>query len=136
MPWYAALRAGNPNATVPSGTTGYQVNNFYEQLLLVASGIQLAGPHLTPATFQSGLQRATFPDPGVGAPPYYQSGIGYRGSHFMKTDAAMVWFDNAQPGTENPQSTGAVCYVRHGERHGLDGWRRQQPAFYAGGSCL
>ena len=50
----------------------------------------------------------------------------------MKTDAGMVWFDNTQPGTENPQSTGAICWVRHGERHGLDGWRRQQPAFGIG----
>jgi hypothetical protein len=53
----------------------------------------------------------------------------------MKTDAGMVWFDNAQPGTENPQSTGAICWVSHGERHGLDGWRRMQPAFHTG-SCL
>jgi hypothetical protein len=136
MPWYTAMRQGNPNASIPTGTTGYQVDNFYQALLLVASGIQEAGPHLTPATFQQGLQRAHFPDPGVGAPPYYQSGIGYAsGSHAMKTDAGMVWFDNAQPGTENPQSTGAICWVRHGERHGLDGWRRQQPAF-GSGSCL
>ena len=136
MPWYTAMRQGNPNASIPTGTTGYQIDNFYQALLLVASGIQEAGPHLTPATFQQGLQRAHFPNPGVGAPPYYQSGIGYAsGSHAMKTDAGMVWFDNAQPGTENPQSTGAICWVRHGERHGLDGWRRQQPAFGTG-SCL
>jgi len=136
MPWYSAMRQGDPNASIPAGTTGYQVDNFYEALLLVASGIQMAGPHLTPATFQAGLQRVQFPDPGVGAPPYYQSGVGYAsGSHAMKTDAGMVWFDNAQPGTEHPQSTGAICWVRHGERHGLDGWRRQQPAFYSG-SCL
>jgi len=103
MPWYTAMRQGDPNASIPTGTTGYQVDNFYEALLLVASGIQQAGPHLTPATFQAGLQRAVFPDPGVGAPPYYQSGIGYSsGSHAMKTDAGMVWFDNTQPGTENP----------------------------------
>jgi hypothetical protein len=136
MPWYTAMRQGDPNATIPTGTTGYQLDNFYEQLLLVASGIQLAGPKLTPTTFQAGLQRAHFPNPGVGAPPYYQSGIGYAsGSHAMKTDAGMVWFDNAQPGTENPQSTGAICWVSHGERHGLDGWRRMQPAFHTG-SCL
>ena len=136
MPWYTAMRQGDPNASIPTGTTGYQVDNFYEALLLVASGIQQAGPHLTPATFQAGLQRAVFPDPGVGAPPYYQSGIGYSsGSHAMKTDAGMVWFDNTQPGTENPQSTGAICWVRHGERHGLDGWRREQPAFGTG-TCL
>lgn len=136
MPWFTALRQGDPNASIPTGTTGYQVDNFYEQMLLLASGIQLAGPHLTPATFQAGLQRAQFPDPGVGAPPYYQSGVGFAGgSHAMKTDAGMVWFDNTQPGTENPQSTGAICWVRHGERHGLDGWRHAQPAFYSG-SCL
>jgi hypothetical protein len=136
MPWYTAMRQGDPSASIPTGTTGYQVDNFYEQMLVLASGIQLAGPHLTPATFQSGLQRAVFPDPGSGGAPYYQSGVGFGGgSHAMKTDAAMVWFDNTQPGTENPQSTGAICYVRHGERHGLDGWRHQQPAFRSG-SCL
>lgn len=136
MPWYTAMRQGDPNASIPSGTTGYQVDNFYEDLLLIASGIQLAGPHLTPATFQAGMQRAHFPDPGVGAPPYYQAGLGYgSGSHAMKADAGMIWFDNTQPGTENPQSTGAICWVRHGERHGLDGWRRMQPAFGVG-SCL
>ena len=137
MPWYTAMRQGNPDASIPSGTTGYQIDNFYEPLLLLASGIQLAGPHLTPATFQAALQRAHFPNPGVGAAPYYQASVGYgTGSHAMKTDAGMIWFDNTQPGTENPQSTGAICWVRHGERHGLDGWRRMQPAFYAQGTCL
>lgn len=135
MPWYAALRDGDPSASIPSGTTGYQVYNFYENMLLIASGIQMAGPHLTPATFQAALQATVFPDPGVGAPPYFQSGVSYRGSHAMKTDATMFWFDNAQPGTENPQSTGAVCYVGHGTRFGLDGWKRGQPAFRQG-SCL
>ena len=49
----------------------------YSSLLLLASGIQLAGPNLTPATFQAGLMRADqFPNPGARGAPYFQARVG------------------------------------------------------------
>src|SRR5258708_17094819 len=35
----------------------------YWVMLLMASGIQMAGPNLTPQSFEAGLQRAAFPNP-------------------------------------------------------------------------
>src|SRR5439155_1324822 len=35
----------------------------YWAILMIASGIQMAGPHLTAQTFESGLRRTVFPNP-------------------------------------------------------------------------
>jgi hypothetical protein len=39
----------------PSGEPAFFVDLIYEQLDMLALGIQMAGPHLTPAAFQSGM---------------------------------------------------------------------------------
>jgi hypothetical protein len=134
MPWYWALREADPNAD-PGAGTYYSANSRYEQLLLLASGIQLAGPHLTPQSFAAGLQRARFPNPGATGAPYYQARVGFDGGrHTMMADAAMFWYDPSRPGTIDPSVPGAVCYVGHGRRYGLGQWGRSDPVFFAG-SC-
>jgi hypothetical protein len=132
MPWYWALRESDPGAD-PQGNTYYAADSRYEQLLLLASGIQLAGPKLTPQSFAAGLQRAQFPNPGAGGPPYYQARVGFNGGrHTMSADATMFWYDPNRPGTIDPTVPGAICYVDRGRRYGLGQWQRSDPVFFAG----
>jgi hypothetical protein len=97
------------------------VNNLrflrYREMLLLASGIQLAGPRLTPETFAEGLQGATFPNP---ESPYHRGHVGFqRNSHAMTLDAAeFYWSDNGRsPYTNEPR--GSLCYVDAGQRRRL-----------------
>ena len=135
MPWYWAVREADPTSD-PQGNTYYASNSRYYQLLLLASGIQLAGPDLTPASFQRGLQAARFPNPGAGAAPYFQARVGFQGQrHVMSADASMWWYDPNRPGTIDASTPGSVCYVDRGRRYALGEWRRSDPAFFRG-SCL
>lgn len=134
MPWYQAVREVSP-ASDPEGGTYYASNSRYQQLLLLAAGIQLAGPTLTPEAFEAALHRARFPNPGAGAPPAFQARVGFEGRrHVMTDDAAMIWFANERPGTVDPRVPGAICYVDRGRRTGLGEWRRAEPEFY-GSTC-
>jgi hypothetical protein len=135
MPWYWALREADPGAD-PQGNTYYASDSRYEQLLLLASGIQLAGPKLTPQTFAAGLMRAQFPNPGAGSAPYFQARVGFGGGrHTMSADATMFWYDPQRPGTIDPSVPGAICYVDRGRRYGLGAWTRSDPVFFSG-PCL
>jgi hypothetical protein len=132
MPWFWALREADPNAD-PAASHYYAAHSRYEQLLLLASGIQLAGPRLTPQTFAAGLARARFPNPGAARAPYYQARVGFNGGrHTMSADAAMFWYDPGRPGTIDPSVPGAVCYVDGGRRYGLGEWGRSDPSFFSG----
>ena len=135
MPWYWAVREADPGSD-PEGNTYYASNSRYYQLLLLASGIQLAGPNLTPATFEQALHKARFPNPTAGAAPFYQARVGFdAGRHVMSSDAAMFWYDPNRPGTVDPSVPGSICYVDRGSRYGLGEWRRSDPAFFSG-PCL
>lgn len=134
MPWYWAVKEADPTFE-PSAGSYYSANSRYLQLLLLASGIQLAGPELTPETFRAGLQRATWANPGAGQAPYFQARVGFQGPrHTMSADAAMFWFDPQAPGTIDPSIPGAICYVDRGRRYGAGQWPRSDPAFRTG-SC-
>ncbi len=93
----------------------------YTSLLVLASGIQMAGPDLTPQTFASALQSTTFPNPGCDGPPYYQACVGFQGgSHTMQQSFTEVWWNVNQPNPDNTNETqGAYCYVDGGARHTL-----------------
>lgn len=135
MPWYWAVREADPTSD-PQGNTYYASHSRYQQLLLLASGIQLAGPRLTPASFQRGLQAARFPNPGAAGPPFFQARVGFEGQrHTMSADAAMFWYDPNRRGTVDPTVPGSVCYVERGRRFALGQWRRSAPAFQTG-PCL
>jgi hypothetical protein len=135
MPWYWAVKEADP-AYEPPAAAYYSSHSRYMQLSLLAAGIQLAGPKLTPETFAQGLHRARFPNPGAGAPPYFQSQVGFAGPrHVMSVDASMFWYDPQRPGTIDPSVPGAVCYVDRGRRYVLGAWPKGEPAFRRG-PCL
>ena len=63
----------------------------YRSLLMLASGLQLAGPGLTAETFDAGLSATAFPNPGAGKAPLYQASVGFDDlDHGMVDDVALV----------------------------------------------
>jgi hypothetical protein len=107
---------------------------LYDDLLLLASGIQMAGPDLTPQAFQAGLFRTSFPNPGCGGPPYYQACVGFPDVHHMYQDAAAIWWDPTQSsyGSRFDQAGGAYCYAALGARHPAGTWPAERVPLFTG----
>lgn len=118
MPYVWASREIAPEVAPPQGE---HFERLYKSLLLLASGIQMAGPKLTPHAFEEALMRTEFPNPGAKGPPYYQARVGFPGIHSMQQDLAMIWLS----GSERSPATGVApsfCYVNRGQRYGLGEW--------------
>lgn len=97
----------------------------YRSLLLMATGIQLAGPHLTPKTFAEGLRKAMFPNPSFYTKP---GAVGFANdTHTMTTDSAMWWWSESatEPDDGNSGGPGTDCYVDNGRRWTLGAWPKQ-----------
>jgi len=122
--WFDAAREGDPTYTYGDNGADATVWHRYEEMLVLFSGLQLAGPHLTPQSFQDGLYRARFPDPGHGAAPYYQALVGFGpGMHSFDNDAAPIWYNpQAQNYTSGEPRDGSFCYIGHGLRFGPGQW--------------
>jgi hypothetical protein len=129
-PWYQAIREIEPtfdfNAHVYSDV-GIPI--LYQSMLALASGIQMAGPVLTPSTFQQGLFRTHFPNP---KSPISEGTAGFNtrgaGDHTMVKDVALWWWANNTRGTY-PGSSSAFCYLNRGERVVFD-QLPTDPAYY------
>ena len=109
---------------------------LYRSLLLVASGVQTAGPQLTPQRFATALQATVFPNPGAGSSPDYQAHVGFAEDHVMVDDFAAFWFDPNQ--TTDPTGEPAkdpFCYVQSGRRWTAASWPAGGDAFRPGGIC-
>lgn len=131
MPWYQAIKEVDPN--YETGDDGYASAAYerYYELLVLASGIQMAGPELTPQSFQQGLFRAGFPAAGSGGPPLWYPGGGFGpGDHSMVEDAAMIWYSQSDQGYTTNVRRGTYCYVRHGKRYGLGQFPRTAQPFF------
>jgi hypothetical protein len=118
----AAGRAGDP-----------YFQSAYRALLLLASGIQLAGPNLTPESFARGLQGTPFPNPNPGAAPWYQARVGFRPGEFTMTgDAAVAWWSDAADsyGGGGLNQRGGFCYVGRGTRFSPGQWQDVEPALF------
>jgi len=128
-PYNAAFEQGDPTLGPQTKSTDY--SNFtqvYRPLLLLASGLQMAGPHLTPQTFLAGLRKAQFPNPitsiHAGAVDIPQDGYSFT------RDAAEWWWSNTAKGPysdDQAAGKGAICYVDGGARHDLGTWPRKEP---------
>jgi len=101
----------------------------YRSLLLLASGIQMAGPHLTPQTFGNQLHLTRFPNP---ASPIMEGAVGFTdGGYSMTGDAAEWWWSNTAPGAA-PGDRGTICYVDGGKRYRAGGWPKQGDNLFQG----
>jgi hypothetical protein len=129
----SVARAGSSAITIAAATKSTDYSNFtqvYRPLLLLASGLQMAGPHLTPETFRDGLRRAAFPNP-ITALHAGAVGVPQNGYTFTR-DAAEWWWDNTAKGPysdDAAQSKGAICYLDGGTRR-RDTWPRKLPALF------
>ncbi len=135
MPWYQAIKEADPD--YETGDDGYASSAYerYYELLVLASGIQMAGPNLTPKTFQEGMFKAYFPPPGSGRDPLYYAGGGFSpGDHTMVQDGTMIWYSQSEMGYTTNVRRGTFCYIKNGLRYGLGQWPRGDPKFFEG-SC-
>lgn len=102
LPVEWAIREVNPGHEWPACTGyGFDCPYFwaawrYPQLLMLASGIQMAGPELTPDSFEAGLQATTFPNPSPGTDAFAARAkaakVGFSGDHSMLDDASLMWW--------------------------------------------
>ena len=126
--WFTALREADPVVEVPpSGADRFY--GYYAQLLVLASGIQHAGPDLTPDTFAEALRGLRYSNPAVGLAPWFQSGVGFGpGDHTFVSDWALFWFELAVAGpssggtVSNQTDKGQLCYVGDGARFTPGTW--------------
>jgi hypothetical protein len=126
-PWSQAAVAGGGNSSTAALTDG---RAFYQEMLLLASGVQMAGPHLTPESFAQGLRSTTFPNPGGGTAPFYQGTADFAdGDPVLVSDFNAFWLDTRTSGKEVETSPGineskAMCEVGLGTRWTESSWPR------------
>ena len=123
QPVYWAVNSVDPTFTWDYSDIN-RANNLepYRSLLMMAAGIQMAGPHLTPETFAAGLRKAVFPNPMFYTKP---GAVGFGdGTRTMTTDSAVWWWSNnaTEPDDANSGGPGTDCYVDNGRRYGLGQW--------------
>ena len=101
-------RASGARPAAAAAVGGAVDEAAYHALLVLASGLQLAGPALTPESFASELTDASFPDPGTTS---FAASVGFDdGDHAMVDDVALAWW---RP------STARLCLVGGGTRWGF-----------------
>lgn len=128
--WYQAVQEMLPGYDFEyKPFTYYGARNVYAGLLMLAAGVQLAGPHLTPASFAAGLQRAKW------ANPPHKNNPGKvtvaPGNHSYIEDAAVIWWDSTL-NSEEYATNGGFCYVDRGQRRRLGGYRAGDPGLFEG----
>lgn len=115
-----ALEQVDPGFSVATNPYYIDAQDFYWFLLHIASGIQMAGPDLTPYTFEKGLQAASFPNPYSSA---QEGSVGFLGNSFtMTTDATAMWWSDSQPSPYTDEGSGTYCYMDAGERFSASNW--------------
>ena len=111
--------------SVRSDEPSIAVDLLYYFLYVMAIGIQMAGPDLTPATFQQGMfnyPRATGPAGSWGFGP---------GDHTPMDDAMVIWWN---PDAESPYNGKKGAYQSDGKRYRPGEWPREPIPVYPGGS--
>ena len=80
----------------------------------------MAGPNLTPATFEAGLQRTVFPNPDH---PIKAAKVGFQnGSHTMTIDSVQWWWSNSGRSPYPEEGAGTMCYTNDGGRFAKGRW--------------
>lgn len=112
----------------PNSQTVRIANERYRSLLLLSSGIQMAGPNLTPATFRAAMTRTRFPNPDH---PIKAGAVGFNdGSHTMAKDAVEVWWSSTARDPVGAGGNGAFCYLEGGRRYMPGTWPAGDGGFF------
>jgi hypothetical protein len=132
-PYNVALQEGDPSQSPDTATTGEAKLEVYRALLLLASGIQMAGPNLTVETFRDGLRNARFPNPVI--PALNAGAVDVRpGGYSLTADGAEWWYSTTARGpfSDSAGHPGTGCYIDGGRRHTLGSWPRGDAPFFSG----
>ena len=127
-----ALQEGDPSLPPDTVSTVQGKLEVYRGLLLLASGIQMAGPNLTVETFRDALRNTVFPNPTT---PLMAGDIDVRPDGFSLTaDGAEWWYSttDAGPFSDSNARRGTVCYLDGGQRRRLGGWPVGDAPFFQG----
>ncbi|MBK5306436.1 MAG: hypothetical protein JJD92_07090 [Frankiaceae bacterium] len=135
-PYNQAVQEGDPSIAPVTTTNDVQNRQeIYRPLLMLAAGIQLAGPRLTVESFRDGLRKANFPNPvtesRAGAVDVPSDGWS------MTSDAAEWWWSNTATGpfADSSSRPGTICYVDGGNRRKVGGWPTGRPDPFFTGTC-
>jgi hypothetical protein len=131
-PYNVALSEGDPSIAPDQLTTVEGELEVYRALLLLASGIQMAGPKLTSESFRDGLRNTVFPNPLTATRAGF---VGFRPDGYSMTkDGAEWWWSNQARGpfSDSSAKSGAVCYLNGGQRYELGGWPKGDAPFFSG----
>jgi len=127
--------AVNEGDSAQSGDTTSFVEaklEVYRALLVIASGIQMAGPKLTPQTFRDGLQGTTFPNPMTQT---HAGFVQFKAKTYSMTKDGAEWYWGARdrgPFTDSDGHPGTVCYLNDFKRYELGSWPKGDAPFFAG----
>lgn len=132
---WSEINAPNQNNGTQKEWSAQMYNwQYWKPLLLLASGIQQAGPDLTALAFANGsdsgtypgLQGTQFPNPQT---PDHAGSVGFASDHSMVDDATMIWWSNEEAsnwGNCSYQCTrnvpGTWCYADSGRRYSFFDW--------------
>lgn len=121
-PVYQAVNASDPRTGSWAPVSLQVVRPSYQQLSMLAAGIQMAGPRLTPESFAEALEQTRFPNPGAAGPRWYQARVGFApADHTFVDDLGVWWWDNTVKSSWGEAGGGGLCYVQRGRR-----WLRGQ----------
>jgi len=132
-PYNVALAEGDPSQSPDTASTGEAKLEVYRALLVLASGIQMAGPHLTVQSFRDGLRKTVFPNPITAT---HAGFVDFKDDGYSMTkDGAEWWWSNtaAGPFADSGAHHGTVCYLNSGRRYELGTWPRGAAPFFSGG---
>jgi hypothetical protein len=134
-PYNVAIQEGDPS--VAARTSNGDFTNFtqlYRPLLLLAAGIQMAGPRLTPESFQAGLLKTTFPNP---VTSLNAGDVGLESQGFSLTrDGTEYWYSTTAKGPysdDDAGAKGAICYLDLGRRYRPGTWVKKERTSF--GAC-
>jgi hypothetical protein len=134
-PYNVALQEGDPSQNPDTTTLVEGELEVYRALLLLASGIQMAGPHLTVQSFGNGLRTTRFPNPITSV---HAGAVDVKpGGYSLTADGAEWWYSTRDVGpfSDSNARRGAVCYLDGGRRYVLGSWPRGPAPFFRPGTC-
>jgi len=115
---FRAYLEGNPNLVEQDIEFLCQIRTYYDDLRMLFTGIQVAGPRLTLATIDQGLHAIP---PVASTDPAVPTCFFNPGDYTCIKDAAAAWWDG---GAENPYATQPGCwrFAEGGLRHFAGNW--------------
>ncbi|MDQ1437150.1 MAG: hypothetical protein QOK43_779 [Acidimicrobiaceae bacterium] len=126
--WWQAVNEIQPGFVWPYAPGTYFGARWdYMAMLVLFSGLQLAGPHLNPESFAAGMMRAKWPNPPHKNMPGKVTVS--PGTHSFMEDAAIIWWSPSFTSEDYGQQ-GGFCYIDGGKRRRLGQYGKGDPGLF------